>query len=98
MQYVDLEFGEELVICPLEIREDPRYIRDYILLANFLVMVLLPGVLLVFTNARIYRYYIMRIAPIRGAFSSDGLKPSVASLWTFGPNRMPCKDLLSFDF
>ena len=55
MEYFDLEVGDELVVCPLEIREDPGYIRDYILLANFLVMVLLPGVLLVFTNARIYR-------------------------------------------
>ena len=58
-QYLDLEVGDELVICPLEIRKDPSYIRDYILLANLGVMVFLPGILLVFTNAKIYRYHIL---------------------------------------
>jgi hypothetical protein len=42
-------------LCPTELREDPVYVRDYILLANFLVMLLLPFLLLSLLNFLLYR-------------------------------------------
>ena len=36
-------------------RKDPRYIRNYILLANFFFMAFLPFIILVITNSLIYR-------------------------------------------
>jgi hypothetical protein len=42
-------------LCPTELREDPVYVRDYILLANFLVMALIPFLLLSLLNFLLYR-------------------------------------------
>jgi hypothetical protein len=42
-------------LCPTELREDPEYVRDYILLANFLVMALIPFTLLSLLNFLLYR-------------------------------------------
>ena len=44
-----------LSVCPTELRLDFRYCRDYILIGNFLIMVLLPLVLLSGLNSHIYR-------------------------------------------
>ena len=36
-------------------RKDPRYIRDYILLANFFMMAFLPFLILTITNTLLYK-------------------------------------------
>ena len=41
--------------CLTPMRNDPRYIRDYILLANFFMMAFLPFLILTITNSLIYR-------------------------------------------
>ena len=46
---------EQYSICPTPMRMDPRYIRDYILLANFIMMAFLPFLILTVTNTLIYR-------------------------------------------
>ena len=46
---------QNYTICPSEMRTDASYIRDYILLANFLVMALVPFLVLSLTNSCIYR-------------------------------------------
>ena len=46
---------EEYSVCLTPMRKDPRYIRNYILLANFFFMAFLPFIILVITNSLIYR-------------------------------------------
>jgi len=45
-----------LAICPTEMRKDMSYCRDYVLIANFLVMVLTPFIILATLNYKLYRY------------------------------------------
>ncbi len=42
-------------LCPTELRRNATYVRDYILLANFLVMALIPFLLLSLLNFLLYR-------------------------------------------
>ena len=42
-------------ICSTELRDNPRYIQDYILLANFIVMAFVPFVILTVINTMLYR-------------------------------------------
>jgi len=46
---------EDYSICSTPMRTNPRYIRDYILLANFFMMAFLPFLILTITNALLYR-------------------------------------------
>ena len=45
----------QLAICPTKLRLEFRYCRDYILIGNLLIMVLLPLILLSGINSHIYR-------------------------------------------
>ena len=45
----------KFAICSTDLRDDPGYIRDYILLANFIVMAFLPFVILTVINTMLYR-------------------------------------------
>ena len=47
--------SEEYSICLTEMRKDPRYIKNYILLANFFFMAFLPFIILIITNSLIYK-------------------------------------------
>ena len=49
----------KLSVCPTQMRKNMSYIRDYILIGNFLIMVLLPFLLLSILNSRIY-YFISK--------------------------------------
>ena len=56
MQDTELNSSQAgFVVCSTAVRADPRYVKYYILLANFLVMTLLPFLLLIITNSLIYR-------------------------------------------
>jgi len=46
---------EEYSICLTDLRKDPRYIKNYILLANFFFMAFLPFMILIITNSLIYK-------------------------------------------
>lgn len=48
-------------VCPTALRKSLSYTRDYILIANFLVMALLPFILLAVLNYRLYRT--IRVSP-----------------------------------
>ena len=51
---------DELGICPTELRKNVFYIRYYILLGNFVVMVLIPFVLLISLNSFLYKIIIRK--------------------------------------
>ena len=46
----------ELSVCPTQMRKHISYCRDYILIANFVIMVLLPFLLLCILNSRLYHF------------------------------------------
>ncbi|XP_023336275.1 FMRFamide receptor [Eurytemora carolleeae] len=46
---------ENPTLCPTKMRNDPMYIRYYILLANFFMMGLLPFIILAVTNFLLYK-------------------------------------------
>lgn len=58
----DINFSsfEVLSICPTELRTNLLYIQYYILLGNFVIMVLVPFVLLVILNGYLYRVIISK--------------------------------------
>ena len=43
-------------ICPTDLRKSLSYCRDYILIANFVMMVFIPLVILSAVNCHIYRF------------------------------------------
>lgn len=51
---------EVLSICPTELRRNLLYIQYYILIGNFVIMVLVPFVLLVILNGYLYRVIISK--------------------------------------
>ena len=42
-------------VCPTEMRQRMDYCRDYVLIANFFVMMLLPFALISIMNTRMYK-------------------------------------------
>ena len=53
--YTTGEEGVKISICPTEMRDDPGYTRDYILLANFIVMAFIPFLILTVINTMLYQ-------------------------------------------
>lgn len=53
--YTSGEDGVKISICPTEMRDDPGYTRDYILLANFIVMAFIPFLILTVINSMLYQ-------------------------------------------
>ena len=45
-----------LSVCPTEMRKTMSYCRDYILIGNFVLMVLLPFILISVLNGCLYQY------------------------------------------
>ena len=43
------------VLCPTPMRLDPSYTRDYILIANFVTMALIPLILLTTLNFKLFQ-------------------------------------------
>ena len=56
----DLKTEEFPEVCKYELRDDFNYCRDYLLIANFIVMALIPFLLLIFINTLTFR--IIRIS------------------------------------
>ena len=52
----DLENHCELDVCPTELRLSLNYCRDYILIGNFVMMVLLPFILISALNGSLLHY------------------------------------------
>ena len=48
--------GCELTVCPTEMRKNMTYCRDYILIGNFVIMLLIPFLLLCVFNGRLYHF------------------------------------------
>ena len=47
--------GVKISICSTTMRDDPAYTRDYILLANFIVMAFIPFLILTVINSMLYQ-------------------------------------------
>ena len=44
-----------ITVCPTSLRDNPDYVRYYILVANFVVMVLIPFIILSVLNTMLYK-------------------------------------------
>jgi len=55
LEDLEIVYPVKYSICPTEMRDNHSYIRDYILLANFIVMAFLPFLILTVINTMLYK-------------------------------------------
>ena len=70
----------KLSICPTEMRKSLSYCRDYILIANFVMMVFIPLLILSAVNCHIYRFITMSARSISNTSSRQKRDQRIAKI------------------